>query len=142
MRWLPKAKKDGKAARMELPPVGDGAPAGREGRLFDLVILTLFLHSAGSINEMIGAFVEKAPGVTGATFVYPLVLDKKRDVLTATALEGLVEPHLERAMEAFQEDLTALEFDILAATGTRVERVAVRPGPVATLSLDRPEERA
>ena len=38
--------------------------------------------------------------------------------------------------------LRGLEFDILAATGTRVERVAVRPGPVATLSLDRPEERA
>jgi len=38
--------------------------------------------------------------------------------------------------------LRGLEFDILAATATRVERVAVRPGPVPTLSLDRPEERA
>jgi putative hemolysin len=34
-----------------------------------------------------------------------------------------------------------LEFDVLAATATRVERVAVRPGPVRTRSLDGPEER-
>jgi len=38
--------------------------------------------------------------------------------------------------------LRGLEFDILGASATRVERVAVRPGPVATLALDRPEERA
>jgi CBS domain containing-hemolysin-like protein len=38
--------------------------------------------------------------------------------------------------------LKGLEFDILAATATRVERVAVRPGPVRTLSLDRPEDHA
>jgi CBS domain containing-hemolysin-like protein len=37
--------------------------------------------------------------------------------------------------------LQGLEFDILAATVTRVERVAVRPGPVRTLTLDRPEGR-
>ena len=36
--------------------------------------------------------------------------------------------------------LNGLEFDILAATATRVERVAVRPGPVRTVPLDRPEE--
>ncbi len=38
--------------------------------------------------------------------------------------------------------LHGLEFDILAATATRVERVAVRPGPVRTVSLERAEERA
>jgi CBS domain containing-hemolysin-like protein len=32
-----------------------------------------------------------------------------------------------------------LEFDILAASATRVERVAVRPGPVRVIQLDRPE---
>jgi CBS domain containing-hemolysin-like protein len=37
--------------------------------------------------------------------------------------------------------LHGLEFDILAATATRVERVAVRPGPVRAIPLDRPEER-
>jgi len=29
---------------------------------------------------------------------------------------------------------------VLAATATRVERVAVRPGPVRTMTLDRAEE--
>jgi magnesium and cobalt transporter len=38
--------------------------------------------------------------------------------------------------------LHGLEFDILAATATRVERIVVRPGPVRTLPLDRAEERA
>jgi CBS domain containing-hemolysin-like protein len=37
--------------------------------------------------------------------------------------------------------LHGLEFDILAATATRVERVAVRPGPVRTVPLERAEER-
>lgn len=37
--------------------------------------------------------------------------------------------------------LQGLEFDILAASPTRVERVAVRPGPVRTVSLDRSEPR-
>jgi CBS domain containing-hemolysin-like protein len=36
--------------------------------------------------------------------------------------------------------LNGLEFDILAATATRVERVAVRPGPARTVSLDRAPE--
>ena len=35
--------------------------------------------------------------------------------------------------------LKGLEFDILAASATRVERVAVRPGPSRVQPLDRPE---
>ena len=115
MRWLPR-KKDGRdrtpAPHIAIESLDDSRPLGREGRLFDLVILSLFLHSAGSTNEMVGAFVERAPSVTEAMFVYPLALDKKRDVLTSGPLEGIVEPHLERAMDAFQEDLTAIEFDM------------------------------
>ena len=38
--------------------------------------------------------------------------------------------------------LRGLEFDILAATSTRVERVAVRPGPTRAVPLDRSEDRA
>jgi len=45
-----------------------------------------------------------------------------------------------RAGERFT--LGGLEFDILAATPTRVERVAVRPGPVRAVPLDRAEEPA
>lgn len=115
MRWLP-LKKEGKSREPEsyiaIESLDAARPEGREGRLFDLVILSLFLHSAATVTEMVGAFIERAPTVTEATFVYPLILDKKRDVLMASALEGIVEPRLERAMEAFQEDLTALELDL------------------------------
>jgi diguanylate cyclase (GGDEF)-like protein len=115
MRWLPK-KQDKRDARPEpfiaIESLDESRPEGREGRLFDLVILSLFLHSAGSVNEMVTAFMEKAPDVTQAVFVYPLILDKKRDVLMATALEGIVEPRLENAMNAYQEDLSALELDM------------------------------
>jgi CBS domain containing-hemolysin-like protein len=38
--------------------------------------------------------------------------------------------------------LGGLEFDILVATSTRVERVIVRLGPTRAVRLDRPEERA
>lgn len=37
--------------------------------------------------------------------------------------------------------LGGLEFDVVAATSTRVERVIVRPGATRALPLDRPEER-
>jgi len=115
MRWLPK-KKDNKSAESDsfiaIESVASSRPAGREGRLFDLVILSLYLHSAGSTSEMMGAFIERAPDVTEAIFVYPLLLDKKRDVLTAAPLEGIVERRLEAAMDAFQEDLTSIEFDM------------------------------
>ena len=115
-RWLA-SKKDGRDGRPLVPQVAiesveTSRPDGREGRLFDLVILSLFLHSAGSSSEMISAFLEKAPSVTESLFVYPLVLDKKRDVLTASPLEGIVEPSLERLMDALQEDLTVLELDL------------------------------
>ena len=38
--------------------------------------------------------------------------------------------------------LRGLEFDILAATSTRVERVVVRAGPTRAIPLDHAEERA
>jgi CBS domain containing-hemolysin-like protein len=38
--------------------------------------------------------------------------------------------------------LRGLEFDILAASSTRVERILVRPGPTRSVPLDRPEELA
>lgn len=116
MRWLTSARKEEREVirnrHLEPEPGEQLRAGGREGRLFDLIILSLFLHSAGSIGEMNNAFIEKAPAVTEATFVYPLVLNKKRDVLTATALEGSTEPALERAMDAYEEDITALEFDL------------------------------
>jgi diguanylate cyclase (GGDEF)-like protein len=115
MRWLPR-KQEKRDMRPEafiaIESLDDSRPEGREGRLFDLVILSLFLHSAGSVNEMVTAFIEKAPGVTEAMLVYPLLLDKKRDLLTSSALQGIVEPRLENAMNAYQEDLTAVELKL------------------------------
>jgi diguanylate cyclase (GGDEF)-like protein len=115
MRWRT-TKKNGKAQEpipfVAIESIETARPEGREGRLFDLVILSLFLHSAGGSGEMMGAFLEKAPSVTEAMFVYPLLLDKKRDVLTSASLEGIVDPLLEKAMDAFQEDLTAVELDL------------------------------
>src|SRR5437762_7596906 len=103
MRWLTN-KKDQKeaspAAHVAIESLDQSRPSGREGRLFDLVILSLFLHSAGSKHEMVGAFLDQAPAVTEAIFVYPMILDKKRDILSANALEGVVDPLLERVMEA------------------------------------------
>jgi diguanylate cyclase (GGDEF)-like protein len=127
MRWLTRARNEGKS-QLHMSEAQEGA-SGREAQLFDLVILTLYLHSAGSINEMVTAFVEKAPSVTGAAFVYPLVLDKKRDILSASPLEGLVEPHMERAMEAYQEDLTSLEFDLPVS---HFRRLVMEQGEVQT----------
>lgn len=131
MRWLSGNKRNG---RVEAPKpfvaissVESSRPEGREGRLFDLVILSLFLHSAGGTGEMFGAFLEKAPSVTDSVFVYPVVLDKKRDLLTSAPLEGIVEPLLERAMEAFQEDLTGLEFDLPAS---HFRRLVIEGGEV------------
>ncbi len=115
MRWLPRKqeKQDSHPVPfIAIESLDASRPEGREGRLFDLVILSLFLHSAGSVNEMMTAFMEKAPDVTEAVFVYPLLLDKKRDVLTSSALEGIVEPRLENAMNAYQEDLTSIELDL------------------------------
>ena len=115
MRLLPKREERNHrqpVASVAIESVETSRPEGREGRLFDLVILSLFLHSAGSSGEMMSAFLEKAPTVTESMFVYPLLLDKKRDVLTASPLEGVVEPLLERAMDALQEDLTILELDL------------------------------
>ena len=131
MRWL--SHKKNARGRGEPEPfvaiesLDSARPAGREGRLFDLVILSLFLHSAGSAHEMVGAFLDQSPSVTEALFVYPMILDKKRDVLSASPLEGIVEPHLEAAMDAFQEDLAGIELD-LSVSGFR--RLVIEGGEV------------
>ena len=114
MKFL--ARKDKKGSNTEtyiaIEDLDVSRPQGREGRLFDLVILSLFLHSGGSVHEMTQAFIERGPGIAEALFIYPLLLNKKRDVLSAHALEGIVEQRLENAMNAYQEDLGAIELDL------------------------------
>jgi diguanylate cyclase (GGDEF)-like protein len=90
-----------------------GGESERERQLHGLAVLSLFLHSTATIEEMMGALLDQAPTVTGAVLVYPLLLDRKRQMLRASILEGTNDKRLEAAMDAFQEDLTALEFPLL-----------------------------
>jgi len=63
-----------------------------------------------------------------------------RDVQTVGGLLVQALGRIPRAGERLA--LQGLEFDILAASATRVERVAVRPGPVRAIVLDRRESGA
>jgi diguanylate cyclase (GGDEF)-like protein len=85
----------------------------RERQLHGLAVLSLFLHSTATIEEMMSALMDQAPTVTGAVFVYPLMLERKRQLLRGSVLEGQTDSRLEAAMDAFQEDLTALEFPLV-----------------------------
>ena len=94
------------------PPSEDADQTERERQLHGLAVLSLFLHSTATVEEMTAMLLEQAPTVTGAVFVYPLLLDRKRQLLRASGLEGCNDSKLETAMDAFQEDLTALEFSL------------------------------
>jgi putative hemolysin len=60
----------------------------------------------------------------------------------AQTVGGLLVHALGRIPHAGERFVFAgLEYDILAATSTRVERVVVRPGPIRAVPLDRSEER-
>lgn len=120
MPWS-EGKEEGQeqGAEASLPSDPDPAPrlegrgeTERERQLHGLAVLSLFLHSTATIEEMLGMLLEQAPTVTGAVLVYPLLLERKRQTLRATILEGSTDSRLEAAMEAFQEDLTALEFSL------------------------------
>ena len=95
------------------PPSEDADETERERQLHGLAVLSLFLHSTATVEEMTAMLLEQAPTVTGAVFVYPLLLDRKHQLLRASGLEGCTDSRLEAAMDAFQEDLTALEFSLV-----------------------------
>ncbi len=99
-------------------PAPNSGPDERYDPLRDLVVLSLFLHSAGTVEEMMGMLVERAPEVTGASIVYPLLVDRRREVLHAEALAGGDEVGLNRLMQAFDADMTHLELP-LSLPGTR-----------------------
>ena len=96
-------------------------PAGSEGtrerQLHSLSLLSLFLHSTATIQEMMTMLLEQAPAVTGAVLIYPMLVDRKRQLLRASILEGCTDPQLETAMDAFQEDVTALEYSLVSNPG-------------------------
>jgi len=81
-------------------------------RLHELAVLSLFLHSAGTLEEMLALFLERAPRVTGAVVTYPLLFDRRREVLSATALATIDDPGLEQASVAANENLVDLEYPL------------------------------
>ncbi len=103
----------GHPGQPEHEPLLEQGDTERERQLHGLAILSLFLHSTATIEEMMAMLLEQAPTVTGAVFVYPLMLDRKRQMLRASILEGCTDSRLEAAMDAFQEDITALEFSLV-----------------------------
>jgi len=119
--WLQRKRQEA-SSREEQPDTGpEETPSvaslrgetERERQLHGLAILSLFLHSTATVEEMMGMVLDQAPTVTGAVFVYPLLLERKRQLLRASMLEGSNDPRFEAAMDAFQEDLTAVEFSLV-----------------------------
>jgi len=112
----------------------DAAEASRES--FDhqrrLNVLALLLHSAGSVEEMLSVLAEKGPHVTGASVVYPLLLDKRRDVLHAKPLQGNSIPALDTLSAALEMDASELEFPLPVQS---LRRRALEGGEVETASL-------
>ncbi len=82
----------------------------RAERLNELAVLSLFLHSAGTLEEMLSLFLERSPRVTGAIVTYPLLLDRRRDVLHAMALASITDPGLEQASIALNDNLADIEY--------------------------------
>jgi putative hemolysin len=112
-----------------------------EDLLRDLVseVLEGAVVPAPTVEATAGTTVLELEGAAPAT-----VLDERLGagaaVRGAQTVGGLLIQALgriPRTGERFQ--LGGLEFDVLAASATRVERVVVRPGPVRVTSLDRPE---
>ncbi len=81
-------------------------------RLHELAVMSLFLHSAGTLEEMLSLFMERSPRVTGAIVTYPLLLDRRREVLSATALASIDDAGLEQASLAANENLTDMEYPL------------------------------
>lgn len=82
------------------------------GRRHELAVLSLFLHSAGTLEEMLGLFLERSPRATGAVMTYPLLLDRRRDVLTTYALASIEDAGLHQASLAADENLADIEYPL------------------------------
>jgi diguanylate cyclase (GGDEF)-like protein len=88
-------------------------------RLSELAVLSLFLHSAGTIEEMLAIFLEKSPRATGAVVTYPLLLDRRRDLLHAAPLANIEDQALEQASLAADESLVDLEYPLAVRSWRR-----------------------
>ncbi|MDP3909810.1 MAG: hemolysin family protein [Gemmatimonadales bacterium] len=127
------------------------------------VVLDEFGGTAGLVTfedllkELVGELFESPPRVPGppppaTTRIVELdggaptaaltdALGVPLDVGDVQTVGGLLIHALGRIPRAGERfTYRGVEFDVLAATATRVERVAVRPGPVRTIALDRRED--
>ncbi len=102
---------DGPASEVA-PDPANAEPGAKSDALRDLIVLSLFLHCAGTVEEMMGILAERAPQVAGASVVFPLLVDRPREVLHAHALAGSDEPGLNRLWSAFETDLTDVELPL------------------------------
>ena len=84
----------------------------RSERLNELAVLSLFLHSAGTMEEMLALFLERSPRVTGAVVTYPLLLDRRRDLLHAAPLANVEDQGIEQACLAANTNLADAEFPL------------------------------
>ncbi len=120
-RWLLGAEKtkgsDGGAPSVSLPP---DVLETRVKRFHDLNVLALLLHCAGTPEEIVTLFLERAPDISGAKIVYPLLLDRRRDVLHANPLEGTTDARLNQASLAFEAEMTQLEFPLYLRSNRRI----------------------
>lgn len=126
-------RRDRQASEGDLSEVAPAPTRESFDRQRQLSVLALLLHSAGSVEEMLSTLAEKGPEVTGASVVYPLLLDKQRDVLHAKALEGNYVPALVTFSAALEIDASELEFPLPANS---LRRRALEGGEVeVTASL-------
>ncbi|HLZ46914.1 MAG TPA: hemolysin family protein [Gemmatimonadales bacterium] len=116
------------------------------------VVLDEFGGTAGLVtfedllNDLVSELFEPAPSIQDATRVVEVSgntpIAELEEKLGATlgagarSVGGLLIQALGRIPRAGERfTFKGLEFDVLAASATRVERVAVRPGPVRTVAL-------
>jgi diguanylate cyclase (GGDEF)-like protein len=98
-------------AREDASPSEAGG-SRRSEPLRDLIVLSLFLHSAGTVEEMMSTLLERSHEVTGASFVLPLVADRRREVLHARPLAASDDPGLGRLAQVLDIDLEQFELPV------------------------------
>ncbi len=61
---------------------------------------------------MVSLFMERSPRATGAIVTYPILLDRRRDLLHAALLANIEDAAIEQASIAANENLVDLEFPL------------------------------
>ena len=135
MEWWSKytaRRETGSAERAFEDSIGEGPPSHEFfNRERQLNVLSLLLYSAGTVEEMLAALAEKGPQVADAEVVYPLLLDKRRDLLHAKPLQGNSIPALDSLSAALETEVADLEFPLPAES---IRRRALESGEVQVLS--------